>query len=197
MTDETRPPVEGQTPEPTVVTRRRGFKTPFLLVGAVALGLTAGAAATAFGNNGPGFGGWGGGPWMHHGGFRGGPMDPAQIDDFVERGVKHLAVEIDATDEQQTKLVAIAQSLARDLVPMREDMREAGGELRDLLIAPTVDRTAIETFRAEQVANADAMSKRVAQAVADAAEMLTPEQRQKVGDLSLRFGGDRWGPRFH
>ncbi len=185
-------PAEGH--EETIAPRRSSVRTPLLIAGALALGLTAGAAATAFGN-GPGHGGWGwGGGWGPRG-FAAGEMDPARVDQFVERGIKHLAVEIDATDEQQTRLVAAAQSLVHDLMPMREDMKGAREELRTLLTAPTVDRTAIEAFRAEQIANADAMSKRVAEAVADAAEILTPEQRKELGDMAVRFG-DRRGP-FH
>ena len=41
---------------------------------------------------------------------------------------------------------------------------------------------AIESFRAEQLALADAASKRIAQALGDAAEVLTPEQRRKIDE---------------
>ena len=58
-----------------------------------------------------------------------------------------------------------------------------------LLTQPSVDRAAIEAFRAEQIALADAASKRIAQALADAAEVLTPEQRRKIDDhLAARRG---------
>jgi Spy/CpxP family protein refolding chaperone len=42
---------------------------------------------------------------------------------------------------------------------------------------PTVDRMALERLRAEKMQYADAVSKRLVTAVADAAEVLTPEQR--------------------
>ena len=45
-----------------------------------------------------------------------------------------------------------------------------------------VDRAAIEALRAEQLALADAASKRFAQALGDTAEVLTPEQRRKIDD---------------
>ena len=51
-----------------------------------------------------------------------------------------------------------------------------------LLTQPTVDRAAIETLRTEQLALADAASKRFAQALGDTAEVLTPEQRRKIDD---------------
>jgi Spy/CpxP family protein refolding chaperone len=65
---------------------------------------------------------------------------------------------------------------------MRE-MRDTHQKARELLTQPTVDRTAIERLRADNVVALDAASRRVAQALADAFEVLTPEQRRKVGDL--------------
>jgi Spy/CpxP family protein refolding chaperone len=52
----------------------------------------------------------------------------------------------------------------------------------ELLSAPTIDRAAIERLRAEQMQATDAVSKRMSQAFADAAEVLTPEQRKKVAE---------------
>ena len=52
----------------------------------------------------------------------------------------------------------------------------------ELLAEPTVDRAAIEALRAEQVARADAASKRLARALGDAAEVLTPEQRKQLAE---------------
>jgi protein CpxP len=49
-----------------------------------------------------------------------------------------------------------------------------------LLTQPKIDRVAIGAFRAEQMALADAASKRFAEALADAAEVLTSEQRLKI-----------------
>ncbi len=108
---------------------------------------------------------------------------PRTLNQMIERGVKHLAVDIEATPEQTTKLVEIAQSAANDLRPLRDQLRDARKQGRELLSAPTLDRAQIETFRAQQMAVADQISKRVSQAIGDAAEVLTPE-RAKVGDRS-------------
>jgi len=68
---------------------------------------------------------------------------------------------------------------------------------RDLLTQQTIDRAAIEKLRVDQIAVHDAASKRLVQAVADAAEALTPEQRRKLGNMLPPRGGpmDRgpWG----
>ena len=110
-------------------------------------------------------------------------MTPAQIEDRVDRGIRHAAIELDATPEQQEKLRAIAKSAVRDLLPMGEKARAVRERAAALLLQPKIDRAAIEAFRAEQMALADAASKRLAQAVGDAAEVLTPEQRQKAHEL--------------
>jgi Spy/CpxP family protein refolding chaperone len=112
-----------------------------------------------------------------------GPMSPAQIEERVDRGIRHAAIELDATLEQQDKLRAIAKAAVKDLLPMGEKARAARERAVELLIQPKVDRAALEAFRAEQMALADAASKRLAQAVGDAAEVLTPEQRQKAHEL--------------
>lgn len=156
--------------QPQAARRRRRW----LPVTAIALAAAfTGAAATTAVSHGP-WGGW------HGPGFMRGPMGPAGIEDRVDRGIRHAAVELDATAEQLEKLRTIAKGAVRDLLPMRDKARAARERAAQLLTQPSVDRAAIEAFRAEQLALAEAASKRLAQAVGDAAEVLTPEQRQKA-----------------
>ena len=121
-----------------------------------------------------------------------GTMDPAQMDERVERMVKHFAVEVDATPEQKEKLSTIAKSAARDLAPLLSKVKSARQQAIELMGAEAVDRAAIENLRAEQVALLDASTKRLTQALADAAEVLTVEQRKKLAERAQRFGH-----RFH
>jgi len=163
--------------------RRRFFSraTVAALVGTLATGF--GAKAWAHG-----------GPegWHRGGGFMGGPMDPAAMDERIERRVKHFAVEVDATPAQTAKLTEIAKAAAKDLRPLREKVRDARKRGMDLLSAPTIDRAAIERLRAEQIQAADAASRRVSQALADTAEVLTPEQRKKFAErMQQRHGRQR------
>ena len=152
--------------------KRRFFRRAAVATLAVALGAGFGAHAWSHG------GGHGG---MHRG-FMGGSKDPAKADERIERMVKHFAVEVDATPEQQTKLTTIAKAASRELQPMREKVRDARKRGMALLSAPTIDRAAIERLRAEQIQAADAVSKRMSQAFADAAEVLTPDQRKKLAE---------------
>jgi Spy/CpxP family protein refolding chaperone len=60
------------------------------------------------------------------------------------------------------------------------------------LTAPTIDRSAIDRLRAEQMALAETASKRIAQALADTAEVLNPEQRRKIADWVTSGPWARW-----
>jgi Spy/CpxP family protein refolding chaperone len=127
-----------------------------------------------------------------HGFGRGhGPLDPARMDEHIERMLKHLYVEIDATEAQKAKLEPIVKQAARDLAPMRGKFGEARKQAIALLSAPQVDRAALEKLRAEQIAAADALSRRFTQALSDAAEVLTAEQRQKLA-RHVERGRHRW-----
>jgi periplasmic protein CpxP/Spy len=172
----TQPP----TPDPMARAGRRSRRGTFVIaLVAVALlaGLTGNMLSTAFGQ---GF------AWhhfgMHGGGMFGGPLTPAQIDDRIDRMTKHMAIELDATADQQARIASIAKAAVADLRPLREKAQAARTQAVALLTAPTIDRTAIERLRAEQIGLAETASKRIGQALADAAEVLNPEQRRKVAD---------------
>jgi periplasmic protein CpxP/Spy len=164
-------------------TPRRDYR--LWIVFALAAGLTIGLLTAAFAQ---GYGwhpsfmggshhGFLGGGWGH-----GGPLSPAQIDERIDRGSKHLAIELDATSEQQQKLATIAKSAVHDLLPLREKAHAARGQALALLTAPNVDREAIERLRAEHLGLAEMASKHIAQALGDASDVLTPEQRRRIAD---------------
>ncbi len=121
-----------------------------------------------------------------------GPMDPAEMDEHIEHMVKHLALEVDATPEQQQKLAVIAKDAAKDLAPLRGQGMETRRQAIELLSAPKVDRAAIERLRAAKIQHADNASRRLTRALADAAEVLTPEQRKTLAQRAARWHG-RWG----
>ncbi len=165
-------PEPNQKPQPV---RRRRFA--WIVVVVIAAGLTGGAAITkAFSHGSLSPIGW------RHG-FMHGPMSPAQIEDRADRMVRHLAIELDATADQQDKLRVVVKGAVKDIVPMREKVHAARTQARKLLIEPTVNRAEIERLRADQVALADQFSRRVAQALGDAGEILNVEQRKKLDDF--------------
>ncbi|MGQ0545926.1 MAG: Spy/CpxP family protein refolding chaperone [Betaproteobacteria bacterium] len=120
-------------------------------------------------------------------GFHGG----ANLDERIDKMVKHLAIEIDATPEQQQKLAAIAKAAAKDLAPLRGQAMETRKQAMELLSAPSVDRAGLEKLRVSKLQHADAASRRITQALGDAAEVLTPEQRVKLAEHVARMGHRR------
>ncbi|HYS56536.1 MAG TPA: Spy/CpxP family protein refolding chaperone [Burkholderiales bacterium] len=155
--------------------RRRFFKRA--AIATLISGIVAGIGIKAFAQ-----GGW------HRGGFMAGPLDAAQVDEHLERMLKHLYVEIDATEEQKQKLAPIVKQAAEDLLPLREKMRTARKQAIELLTGETIDRGAIEALRAEHLQLAEQASRRIAQSLADAAEVLTPAQRRELAARAEKHG---------
>lgn len=163
-------------PNPNPAPRKRSKGA--LVVGAVLIAAAA-AMTGAFASKAVSAGAMRHGFWHGHGAT----MSPAQMGDRADRLVRHLAVEIDATAEQQEKLRAIVKGAVADLAPTRDKILAARQQARDLLTEPTVNRAGMEKLRAEQAAQFEAISKRLTQALADTAEVLTPEQRRKLNDI--------------
>jgi len=163
--------------------RRSGLK----IVGLVLISAVAGAAISQAARH---------MHFRHHGphSFMSGQMDPADIDRRVEWMTGRLAKDVNATADQREKLSVVAKAAAKDLLPLRETMQQARKQAQDLLGQATVDRAAIEKLRSDQMANVDTMSKRVSAALADAAEILSPEQRRQLAE---RFPPHKgwWGGR--
>ncbi len=136
----------------------------------------------------------GGGHGGHHKGFA--ELSDADIKAQIVRIVKHAAIEIDATAEQQEKITALLVAVAKDLKPLHGEMRAAGQKIHAMLLAETIDRTALEKLRAERLAEAERISKDLVGALADVAEILSPEQRklldERIAEFRfLRRGGHR------
>jgi protein CpxP len=158
---------------------RRLRRALFVAAVAAAAGLTGAFASSAFSQ---GFGPpWRAGPFWNQ------PFDPATVEDRADRMVRHLAIEVDATAEQQERLRGIVRSAVRDLLPLREKAMSSRQRGRELLTQTTIDRAAIETLRTEQMALADQATRRFTQALGDAASVLSPEQRRKLAERA-----DRW-----
>ena len=160
--------------------RRKFFKRAAIatLIGGVAAGIGFKAFAQ------------GGGCGWHRSAFTG-PLDPAAVDEHLGRMLKHLYVEIDATDVQKQRLEPIVKQAVKDLLPLRDKARAGRQRALELLTADTIDRGAIEALRAEHLQLAETASRRFAQALADMAEVLTSEQRKELAARMERHRS-RW-----
>lgn len=183
------------SPTTTSAAARSGRLAKITVALALGLGLAAIGAftTTSFSQGfGPPFDhGYWHGPGNWHGGPFGGGFDPARAEERADRMIRHISVEVDATAEQQEKLRGIVKNAVKDMLPMREKMLAARQQARELVFGQSVDRSAIEKLRSEQIGIVDALSKRFTQALADAIEVLTPEQRRKLEGLLPPVGGWR------
>ena len=162
----------------------------------------ASVSAAAWAHNGSGgrdgfFGigdeGMGGGHRGAHQRDGGRGMDPAKMQARLEKRVGYMVWQIGGTTEQRDKIVAIAKSAMTEVAGLRQQRREMRAQGLALLKAPTVDRAAVEKLRVDGMALADTASKRMTQAMADAAEVLTPEQRAKLAERMEARGKGRHG----
>jgi Spy/CpxP family protein refolding chaperone len=125
-------------------------------------------------------------------GHRRGPIDPAEMEKHLDRMLKHLYVEIDATDEQKQKLEPIVKQAAKELMPMRQNLHAGRREAMEILTKDKVDTAALEELRVRQIRLADDASRTFMRALADAAEVLNPAQRKQLAAHFARRHG-RWG----
>ena len=121
-----------------------------------------------------GFKAFGQGRWHGHG-----PID-------LDRMLKHLYVEIDATEEQKQRIEPIVKQAANDLLPMRERLHAGRREAVELLVQDRVDPAALEALRAKQIGLADEASRRLTRAIAEASDVLTPAQRKGLAEHFAR-----------
>ncbi|TAG27214.1 MAG: periplasmic heavy metal sensor [Burkholderiales bacterium] len=111
--------------------------------------------------------------------------DPAAM---AERRVDHLIKLVNGTPEQKTKLLALAQAAMTDMKPLREQLSGARKRGMELLAAASIDRSAVDKLRGEQVQLMDGISRRMSAHMMDAAEVLTPAQRVIVADKMKQRG---------
>jgi periplasmic protein CpxP/Spy len=135
--------------------------------------------------------GWGGLHRMcggHHG-FHGGlhAMNPGAAREHLEVATKWALRDIDASEEQQERVSAIAAGAMDDLLRLRARHLENREAFHAQLKGAAIDREALEQLRLSEIALADEASKRFVQALADIGDVLTAEQRQA---LMERFHGE-------
>lgn len=126
-----------------------------------------------------------GGPGMHHHGMRGG-MGPGMMfggsPEHMGRAIDHMLDGLGASDAQRGQIKQIATQAGADLKAQAAAGRGLRQRGMQIFTAPTVDANAAEQLRQQMLQQHDQMSRRVTQAMVAVANVLTPEQRAKIGE---------------
>lgn len=111
----------------------------------------------------------------HHGGHDGaGGMMGGHVERMLET--------VDATAAQRAQIKQIMLAARTDLKAQHEGARKLYAQSLDLYAAPNIDAAAIEALRQQTQAQHEVASKRMSQAMVEAARVLTPEQRAKFAE---------------
>ncbi len=153
---------------------RRGGFFKGLIAGALLFAIIAGGAYVGSSYAHPGAAG-------HHAMWHG-SFDPESAGRRIDAMVSFALADVDATAEQKSKIGDIAKAALKDLMPLRDEHKAARAKAVELLAAATVDRDAMEQLRATELKLAETASKRMTQAIADAADVLQPAQRAKLAE---------------
>ncbi len=148
---------------------RHGLIAAALVAGGMVVGAGGLAVAAAGGDMGGGMG------W-HHGHHRG------ERTGMIQRRVRGALDNVGATTAQEDKVHDIIAGAATELGKNDGDRGAMRKQVLELMKAATLDRAAFEKVRAQKIADMDAKSKVVSNALFDAASQLSPEQRTKLVD---------------
>lgn len=104
------------------------------------------------------------------------------------RGAERMLDGINATEAQRTQIRQIFKTAADDMKAQRDQRRALHERGLQIFAAPTVDAAAAESLRQQMLQLHDQASKRRMQAMVDASQVLTPEQRVKLAERMKQRG---------
>lgn len=111
----------------------------------------------------------------------------AEVAEHLDDKVDHLLDAVDASDEQRKQTSALVQKAAPQLFQALSEGRALRSELKDALLAPKLDKAQLEQLRTRVDALADRLIDTGMDSLIGLAEILSPQQRQKVADRIARM----------
>ena len=111
----------------------------------------------------------------------------AEVAEHLDDKVDHLLDAVNASDAQRKQTSALVQKVAPQLFQALSEGRALRTELKDALLAPKLDKAQLEQLRTRVDTLADRLIDTGMDSVIALAEILSPEQRQKVADRIARM----------
>lgn len=108
---------------------------------------------------------------------------PEQHKAFMERRLERMLDGVKATDSQRTAIKAIFERTFTEMRTIHQSHERIHEDMVKALTAESVDRTAIEKIRVQATGLIEQGSQVLTKSLADAAEVLTPEQRRAFAKL--------------
>lgn len=93
------------------------------------------------------------------------------------RALERALSSVRASDDQRIRIRDLLRAARNEIETLQDRLPSTRRAVTDLLSKPAVDRGALEALRAERQRISDEISKRITQALADVADVLTSEQR--------------------
>jgi periplasmic protein CpxP/Spy len=125
-------------------------------------------------------------------GGRHGHMSHEQMQRFMEKRVDRVLDQVDASDDQKTRIKGTLARLAPEMKALHDEkakLHEAG---KKALLAENVDASEVERLRREVLRLADRGTTLVSRAMVEVATVLRPDQRKELVEHMEEHRGRRW-----
>jgi len=122
-----------------------------------------------------------------------GEGDGAGMHERMQARMDRILTDAGATDAQKAQVKSIWANLGPQLKAARQQHMQLRQQIGQALAAPTIDTNAIEKLRQQSLQAIDSSSKLLTQGMVQTAQVLTPDQRQKVLSELHRHGHHHMG----
>jgi Spy/CpxP family protein refolding chaperone len=114
--------------------------------------------------------------------------DGAGMHEHMQARMDRILTAAGASDSQKAQVKSIWANLGPQLKTARQQHMQLRQQIGQALAAPTIDTAAIEKLRQQSLTAIDKSSQLLTQGMVQTAQVLTPDQRQKVLSEIQRHG---------